>query len=89
MHSSLSLQRKLETEGRHGQGKGPRADLTYEHSRLVSVDPQVQALLPRRLHLRPQHQQAPKDAPEPERGGGEGASPGHAAPHPCAGGCRR
>lgn len=45
----------------------------------MSIDPQVQALLPRLPGLRPQCQQAQEDAPEPESGGSEGAPPGHAA----------
>lgn len=55
----------------------------------MSVDPQVQALLPRRRDLRPQGQQAREDAPEPQRGGGEGAPPGHATPDRPGGGSRR
>lgn len=68
---------------------GSGAFLTYEHSCLVSIDPQVQAFLPRLPDLRPQPQQAREDAPEPERGGRKGAPSGHASADLLAGGSRR
>lgn len=83
---SPSLREELETQA--GEGAG-RWSLTYEHSCLVSIDPQVQAFLLRLPDLCPQHQQAREDAPEPERGGRESASPGHAPPDLLAGGSRR
>lgn len=69
----------MKTQAFGKKQKLPR-NLTYKHSRLVSVDPQVQAFLRLLPDLRSQHQQAREDAPEPERAGREGAFPGHATP---------
>lgn len=64
----------------------PTPNLTYEHSGLMGVDPQVQALLWRLPCIRSQQEQARQDAPEPERKSREGSSPGHAAQDLLAGG---